>query len=81
MVTVPEAARRVGRDPETVRRWIRKGRLRSERVGTQHLVDERELDLLVDEEPLPVPDGWGSFASGRPQPDWTRLVRRSREGH
>ena len=46
MLTVPEAARRVGRDPETVRRWIRAGRLSSVKVGTQHLIDERDLDGL-----------------------------------
>lgn len=43
MLTVPDAAKRVRRNPETVRRWIRSGRLRSQKVGTQHLVDEREL--------------------------------------
>ncbi|TMD98004.1 MAG: helix-turn-helix domain-containing protein [Chloroflexi bacterium] len=43
MLTVPEAARRAKRDPETVRRWIRSGRLRSTRVGTQHLIDEDDL--------------------------------------
>jgi excisionase family DNA binding protein len=43
MLTVPEAAKRVGRDPETVRRWIRAGKLPSSRVGTQHLIDEADL--------------------------------------
>lgn len=47
MITVPEAAARVGRNPETVRRWIRSGKLRSERVGIQHLVDECELDAVA----------------------------------
>ena len=46
MLTVPEAARRVGRDPETVRRWIRAGKLSSVKVGTQHLIDEGDLDDL-----------------------------------
>jgi excisionase family DNA binding protein len=45
MLTVPEAARRAGCDPETVRRWIRSGRLRSHRVGTQHLIDESDGTL------------------------------------
>lgn len=44
MLTVPEAAARTGRSPETIRRWIRAGKLASKKVGTQHLVDERALD-------------------------------------
>src|SRR3954463_12465880 len=44
MITVPQAARRTGRDPETIRRWIRAGRLRSTKVGTQHMIDEGDLD-------------------------------------
>ena len=44
MLTVPEAARRVGRNPETIRRWIRAGRLRATKLGTQHLIEETDLD-------------------------------------
>jgi excisionase family DNA binding protein len=82
MLTVPQAAARVGRNPETIRRWIRAGRLRSERVGTQHLVDESELDTLVDE-PADIvpPGGWGTLPSGEPAPNWAQLVREAREGH
>ncbi len=78
MLTVPQAARRVGRNPETVRRWIRAGRLRAEKVGTQHVVDERELDRLVDTAPVAIPKAWRKFADGTPQPDWERIVRRGR---
>jgi excisionase family DNA binding protein len=42
-LTVPEAARRVGRNPETIRRWIRAGKLPSQKVGTQHVIDEDDL--------------------------------------
>ena len=82
MLTVPEAARRVGRNPETVRRWIRSGRLRSERVGTQHLVHEAELDRLIGAvESIDVPEAWRAFPDGAEQPDWTALVRESRDSH
>ncbi len=83
MLTVPEAARRVGRNPETVRRWIRAGKLRSQKVGTQHLIDERDLDALVEDEyeMLPLPEEWRTFPDGTPQPDWVRIIRRSRESH
>jgi excisionase family DNA binding protein len=82
LITVPEAARRTGRNPETIRRWIRSGRLRAERVGTQHLVEEDALAELVGEPPAPaVPDEWRRFPDGSPQPDWARIVRRSRGRH
>jgi excisionase family DNA binding protein len=82
MLTVPEAARKVGRDPETVRRWIRSGKLRSQKVGTQHLIDESDLQLLErDEEPGWIPEHWRTFPDGRPQPNWERIVRRQRESH
>jgi excisionase family DNA binding protein len=83
MLTVPEAARRVGRNPETVRRWIRAGRLRSQRVGTQHLIDEGDLDALVsdEDEMLPLPDHLKKTRWGAAQPNWVRIVRRSREAH
>lgn len=78
MLTVPEAARRVGRNPETIRRWIRSGKLRSQQVGTQHLVDERELDAAAgdDSMPLPLPSAWDV----EPRVDWARLIREDRRG-
>lgn len=83
MLTVPEAARRIGRNPETVRRWIRSGKLRARKVGTQHVIEERDLESALDEHPgtLPVPDEWKRTWWGDPQPDWVRLVRESRESH
>lgn len=45
-LTVPEAARRTGYAAETIRRWIRSGKLRARKVGTQHLIDEADLRSL-----------------------------------
>lgn len=78
MLTVPEAARRIRRNPETVRRWIREGRLSSQRVGTQHLVDERELDAMVARSALPVPGSWKRTATGEPMPAIIEALERSR---
>ncbi|MBD0330380.1 MAG: helix-turn-helix domain-containing protein [Thermoleophilia bacterium] len=80
MLTVPEAARRAGRNPETIRRWIRTGRLRARKVGTQHVVEEEDLDALLDatSELLPVPDAWRRSPSGGPLPNVVAAVRRSR---
>lgn len=82
MITVPEAARRANRDPETIRRWIRAGKLRSQKAGTQHLIDEAELEeLLGEDEMLPLPEAWRLMDDGSPQPNWVRIIRRSRRGH
>ena len=83
MLTVPDAAKRVGRDPETVRRWIRSGKLRSERIGTQHLIDERDLAAFEapNDEAAPMPHQWRTTWTGEPMPDVVRMVRRAREEH
>jgi excisionase family DNA binding protein len=82
LISVPEAARRTGRNAETIRRWIRAGRLQAERIGTQHMIDETMLAEFVDEpEPAPVPGAWKTFPDGEGQPDWARIVRRTRDAH
>lgn len=81
MLTVPEAAERAGRNPETVRRWIRSGRLAARKVGTQHVIEEADLEsLLGGPASLPVPAAWRTFDDGTPQPDWVAMLRRSRRG-
>ena len=82
MLTVPEAARRVGRDPETIRRWIRSGRLRARKVGTQHVIEEHDLDAILSEPTMVgLPAAWRTTHSGRPMPDVVAAIRRSRRGH
>ena len=83
MLTVPEVARKIGRDPETVRRWIRTGRLRSTKVGTQHLVDPADLEAMIGDahEELPSPDVLARSADGAPIPNVVRWIHLSREGH
>lgn len=82
MLTVLEAAQRVGRDPETIRRWIRVGRLRARRSGNRHLIEEGDL-AIVAEEPrsIGVPPELERFESGNPQPDWVKILHRSRADH
>lgn len=82
MLTVPEAARRAGRNPETIRRWIREGKLRADKVGTQHVIEEAELDaFLAPDEPVALPPEWRTTFWGTPMPDWTLIVRRQRDEH
>lgn len=81
MITVPEAADRAGRDPETIRRWIRAGRLKARKIGTQHVIEEPDLDAALGEPRSEgVPERWRRFESGRPVPDWVRALDDSRRG-
>lgn len=83
MLTVPEAAKRTGRNPETVRRWIREGKLRAHKVGTQHVIDEQDLDAIEPPDMLPLPKSWGWERTfwGEPMPNVAAWIRESRAGH
>ncbi len=80
MITVPEAARRSGRNPETIRRWIREGKLVSQKVGTQHTIDEADLEALLEDAELPAPEAWAYMPDGRPTPNVVRAIRMARSG-
>jgi excisionase family DNA binding protein len=83
MITVPEAAKRAGKDPETIRRWIRSGELRAHKVGTQHVIEEKDLEALIGHDQLPIPAewGWDLLPDGRPMPNFVAIIRRQRAGH
>lgn len=83
MLTVPEAARRAGKNPETIRRWIREGKLRARKVGTQHVLEEDDLAEAMEQSSgtLPVPPEWKTTFWGGPMPDFTAIVRRQRDEH
>ena len=82
MITVPEAARRLHKNPETIRRWIREGKVRSTKVGTQHLLDEQELDEHTGEQPamLRLPPGLDRLDDGSPMPNVVAWIWDSRRG-
>ncbi len=82
MLTVPEAARRARRDPETIRRWIRGGRLRARKVGTQHVIEENDLESALSHDAmLPLPTSLRRTFWGEPMPNVVRWIRLSRRGH
>jgi excisionase family DNA binding protein len=86
VLTVPEAAKRTGRNPETVRRWIREGKLRARKVGTQHVIEEADLESMQrdgypDTLPLPEQWGWEKTFWGAPMPNVAAWIRESRTGH
>jgi excisionase family DNA binding protein len=83
MLTVPEAARRAGRNPETIRRWIREGKLRARKVGTQHVLEEADLEAMLGPrtETVALPPEWQRTFWGGPMPDFLSILRRQRSGH
>lgn len=83
MLTVPEAAKRARRNPETIRRWIREGKLRATKVGTQHVLEERDLADYLGEssDARPLPPEWGTTFWGGPMPDFADIIRRERAEH
>lgn len=83
MLTVPEAARRAGRNPETIRRWIREGKLRARKVGTQHVLEESDLDEVLSRsaDTVDLPPEWRETFWGGPMPDWVTIIRRQRSEH
>lgn len=83
MITVPQAAKRAGKDPETIRRWIRNGELPSRKVGTQHVIEEADLEAFLGEDQLPAPASWGwdTLPDGSPMPNVVAVIRRQRAGH
>jgi excisionase family DNA binding protein len=83
VLTVPEAARRARRNPETIRRWIREGKLRATKVGTQHVLDEQDLDAMLRPAAgtVELPLEWQSTSWGGPMPDYVSILRRQRSEH
>lgn len=82
MLTVPEAARRTRRHPETIRRWIREGKLPARKVGTQHVIEEQDLTaFLASADRLPTLPQWTRMMDGRPMPDVVAIIRRQRAEH
>ncbi len=45
MITVAEAAKRLGRSLEQVRRYLREGKLKGQRIGGQWFVEEASLGI------------------------------------
>lgn len=56
-ITIPEAARWAGKNPETVRRWVRGGLLPAYRMGADRRMLVRQADLEAMLAPIPVNPG------------------------
>jgi len=55
--------------------------LRAQKVGTQHVIEEADLEsTLAANGSLPLPLAWRTTRSGRPMPDVVGAISRSRAG-
>jgi len=83
MLTVSQAADRVGRTPDTIRRWIREGRLPAQRLGAKQVIEDRDVRAIEDElYPMAeLPEEWQTGDDGSPAPNWVAAIHRSRSGH
>jgi excisionase family DNA binding protein len=73
VLTVPQAARRTRRNPETIRRWIREGKLPARKVGSQHVIEETALKGMLAKEVLP---GFSPFSG-----EIVAILRGQRSSH
>ena len=80
MLTIDEAAARSGRGAETIRRWVRAGRLSAHRSGGRLHVHAEDLDALTARPSLDLPAGWARTTWDARQPDWVAELRRHRGG-
>jgi excisionase family DNA binding protein len=82
VLTITEAAARVGRSPATVRRWIRDGRLPARSEAGRRVVAPADVDALRDElyPTLPVPEEWQTLDDGSPALNWVAEVALTRAG-
>jgi excisionase family DNA binding protein len=81
MLTVPEAARRAAKNPETIRRWVRSGQLPARKVGTQHVIEEADLAALLKDASRHRPAWLKRTSTGEPMPDARAFLRRQRLSH
>jgi len=88
MITVAEAARRLNRSIEQVRRYLREGKLRGQRIGNQWFVEEYSLARRRGE-PLVPPELLERIRRTREEIrrraghdfDVLEMIRQSRESH
>ena len=58
-ITVPVAARQLGVHPQTVRAWLRSGKLHGRLIGgtkSGYRIPQSEIDALLAPLPIEVPD-------------------------
>jgi len=71
-ISVRDAARLLGRHPETIRRWVWTGRVRARRDGNRLLLDRAEIDAAATRD--------GTSRHAMSLADWAKRVRTTHGG-
>jgi excisionase family DNA binding protein len=77
VLTTSEAAALAGCGEETIRRWVRQGRLQARRDGPRLLIDREELVAMTRPASFDTPAVWRDSWLRRHH-DWVARVRRAR---
>jgi excisionase family DNA binding protein len=75
LITVSQAAEALSASTQTIRNWIRSGRLRGVRVGNRFLVPEGEIERMLGDFPASTGEGPWEFEENEPGPPLPRAGR------
>jgi excisionase family DNA binding protein len=74
LITVSQAAEALSASTQTIRNWIRSGRLRGVRVGNRFLVPDEEIERMLGDFPAATGEGPWEFEN-QPGPPLPRAGR------
>ena len=75
LITVSQAAEALSASTQTIRNWIRSGRLRGVRVGNRFLVPGGEIERMLADFPAASGEGPWEFDENEPGPALPRVGR------
>jgi excisionase family DNA binding protein len=75
LITVSQAAEALSASTQTIRNWIRSGRLRGVRVGNRFLVPDGEIERMLGDFPAATGEGPWEFDECEPGPPLPRVGR------
>jgi excisionase family DNA binding protein len=75
LITVSQAAEALSASTQTIRNWIRSGRLRGVRVGNRFLVPHGEIERMLGDVPAATGEGPWEFDEHEPGPPLPRAGR------
>jgi excisionase family DNA binding protein len=72
LITVSQAAEALSASTQTIRNWIRSGRLRGVRVGNRFLIPDGEIERMLGDVPAATGEGPWEFDENEPEPSLPR---------
>lgn len=75
LLTVSQAAEALSASTQTIRNWIRSGRLRGVRIGNRFLIPHGEIERMVGDFPAATGESPWDFDENEPAPPLPRAGR------